>query len=222
MNIEETQHLPTPWLRDPVSSLTHLGSAAVAVAAILWLAFKIEPTPAALISLVIYGIGLTGMFLASGIYHAYTGNGKTLLMLRKWDHSAIYLQIAGTYTPICLVTLDGAWRWGLLSVIWGMALVGIGVKLFTIHSSRWLTAGIYLVMGWISVFAVREMLTALSWSVIFWLLLGGIFYTIGALIYITKKMDFKPGVFGFHEVWHIFVMLGAFSHMVFIACALIR
>jgi hemolysin III len=207
-------------LRDPVSSLTHLYSAAVAVLAAGWLFFSIRADTAVRISVLIYAVGLVGLFLASGIYHGYTGNGKTLLMLRKWDHSAIYLLIAGTYTPICLGVLDGFWRWGLLGVIWGMAAIGIGVKLFTIHSSRWLTAGIYLVMGWLSVFAVREMLLRLSWAVIFWLLLGGIFYTVGALVYITKKMDFKPGVFGFHEVWHIFVMLGAFSHFVFIALAL--
>lgn len=220
MLLENMKRIQNITLRDPVSSLTHLISAAVAAVAAIWLAMQTTPLSGAWIGVIIYGIGLTGMFLASGIYHAYTGNGQTLLMLRKWDHSAIYLQIAGTYTPICLVVLDGNWRWGLLVVIWSMAAIGIGVKLFIIQAPRWVTAGVYLVMGWISIFAVREMLAVLNWSVIFWLLLGGIFYTVGALIYITKKLDIKPGVFGFHEVWHIFVMLGAFSHFIFIACAL--
>ena len=98
-----------------------------------------------------------------------------------------------------------------------MALIGIIVKLFVIRAPRWVTAGIYLLMGWLSILAVRQMLATMPAAAIVWLVLGGVFYSLGALIYILKKPDPLPGVFGFHEIWHIFVMLGAFSHLVVVA-----
>jgi hemolysin III len=98
-----------------------------------------------------------------------------------------------------------------------MGLAGIIVKLFVIKAPRWVTAGIYLVMGWMCVMAAGELVRAMPAGALTWLLIGGLFYTLGAVIYITKKLDFKPDIFGFHEVWHIFVMLGAASHFILIA-----
>ena len=208
--------------RDPVSALTHLISAGVALPCILVLLAFWWGNPLRLLSLVVYGIGLVGLFLASGIYHSYIGDPEHLLRLRRWDHSAIYILIAATYTPICVNVLHGFWQWGLLAVIWAMAGIGIAVKLFYIDAPRWLTAGVYVFMGWFIIFGVKEMLAVLAWPVLIWLIIGGLFYTVGAVIYTTKKMDFIPGIFGFHEVWHIFVMLGAFSHFIFIFLAVVR
>lgn len=132
--------------------------------------------------------------------------------MRKLDHSAIYLLIAGTYTPICLTFFTGFWRGGMLAIIWSLALIGIVVKIFVIHAPRWLTAGIYLLMGWLSIAAIRQILAALPAGGLFWPVLGGLFFTVGALIYVLKKPDPWPGVFGFHEIWHIFVILGVLSH----------
>jgi hemolysin III len=157
------------------------------------------------------------MLSASAVYHLVRARPDIELFLRKIDHSAIYLLIAGTYTPVCMFFFDGFFRWGLLAIIWGMALIGIVVKLFVIKAPRWATAGIYLVMGWLAVFGVKEMLAVMPAGALVWLLLGGIFYSVGAVIYITRKMDFFPGVFGFHEVWHIFVVLGCLSHFILIA-----
>jgi hemolysin III len=137
--------------------------------------------------------------------------------LRKLDHAAIYLLIAGTYTPICLTFFTGFWRWGLLGIVWGFALVGIVVKMFVMNAPRWVTAGIYLIMGWLAVFAIQQIITSMPAAAMFWLVAGGLFFTLGAIIYITKKMDFFPGVFGFHEVWHIFVILGCLSHFILVA-----
>lgn len=206
-------------LRDPISALTHLAFAIISLIGIVYLIIVNQGDTIREISLVVYGIGLVSLFTASGVYHSYTGDPNTLLWLRKWDHSAIYLLIAGTYTPLCLIVFTGFWKWGLFAIVWSMAFIGITVKLFVINAPRWVTAGVYLLMGWISIFAIKEMLAMLTWPVLFWLLLGGLFYTIGAIIYITKKMDFVPGIFGFHEVWHIFVILGAASHFVLIALA---
>ena len=138
-------------------------------------------------------------------------------VLRKLDHTAIYALIAGTYTPICLHFFSGFWAWGMLVIIWGLALAGIVVKLFVIKAPRWLTAGIYLVMGWLSLMAIRQMLLFMPVGALVCLLLGGLFFTVGAVVYILKKPDFFPGIFGFHEIWHIFVILGCLSHFILIA-----
>lgn len=133
------------------------------------------------------------------------------------DHSAIYLLIAGSYTPFCLIAFDGFWRWGMLAIIWGLAAAGIIIKIFIIGLPRGVTAGIYVAMGWLSLIAGREFLRALSPWTLAWLLAGGVLYSLGAIIYATKKGDFFPGKFGFHEIWHLFVLLAAAAHFVSIA-----
>jgi hemolysin III len=168
-------------------------------------------------SLLVYGLSLVLMLSSSTIYHSIKTNASTLLRLRKLDHSSIYLLIAGSYTPICLHFFIGFWRWGFLGIIWAFGLAGIIIKLFVINAPRWVTAGIYLVMGWLSVFAIKQMVATMPMGALIWMLAGGIFFTIGAVIYITKKMDFFPNVFGFHEVWHIFVTLGCLCHFVLIS-----
>jgi hemolysin III len=107
---------------------------------------------------------------------------------------------------------EGFWKWGMLSIIWSLAVIGIILKVFYIRAPRWLNAGIYLVMGWLCIGAVGQMLVVLPALVIGWLIAGGVIYTLGAVVYITKIFNFKPGVFGFHEMWHIFVMLAAAAH----------
>jgi len=204
-------------LREPVSGLMHLGTAIAAVlglAALLWLG---RSSLAKEISLLIYGLSLVLMFSASSAYHLIQSNARVVQWLRKLDHSAIYVLIAGTYTPICLHFFDGFWRWGMLGIIWGIALIGVMVKLFVIKAPRWITASVYLMMGWLSLAAIQEMVRAVPVGALAWLFAGGLFFTVGAIIYVTKKLDFVPGVFGFHEVWHIFVILGCTSHFIVIA-----
>ena len=138
-------------------------------------------------------------------------------MLRKLDHSAIYLLIAGTYTPICIHYFTGFWQWGVLAIIWSMAIAGVSVKLFAIRAPRWLTAVIYLAMGWLCLMGIRVMLATMPMSALIWLLLGGIFFSLGAIVYVTKRPNLYPGVFGFHELWHIFVILGCLCHFVVVA-----
>jgi hemolysin III len=127
------------------------------------------------------------------------------------------LLIAGTYTPFCAIMFDGFWKWGMLAIIWMLALIGITVKIFIINAPRWLNAGIYVVMGWLCIAAIGEMLRVLPPWALTWLIIGGVVYTLGAVVYITKTMNFRPGKFGFHEVWHIFVILGALAHFIAIA-----
>ncbi len=201
-------------LREPISALTHAAGLAAALGGLPFLLALAQDRPAWLAALLVYGVSLCLLFLASTVYHAVSAGPEMIQILRKLDHSAIYLLIAGTYTPFCVIAFTGFWQTGFLALIWGLALAGIAAKAFIIHSPRWLTAGIYVVMGWLSVFAAREMLAVLPGNAIAWLLAGGLAYTLGALVYSTKKMDFFPGVFGFHEVWHLFVLLGAAAHFI--------
>jgi hemolysin III len=201
-------------LREPVNSLTHWGGAILALIGLIVLLIVGWSTPAKIISLTIYGISLIGMFSASATYHMVQVKDKVLEIFRKIDHSAIYLLIAGTYTPFCVNAFEGFWKWGMLSIIWSLAVIGIIVKVFYIRAPRWLNAGIYLIMGWLCVGAVGQMLVTLPVWVTIWLIAGGVIYSLGAIVYMTKIFNFKPGVFGFHEMWHIFVMLAAAAHFV--------
>lgn len=201
-------------LRDPISGLTHLGAAILAVAGLVILIVVSWGKTLKLVSSLIYGFSLILLFSASATYHLTTAKPKVIAILRKVDHAAIYLLIAGTYTPFCINAFSGFWRWGLLSIIWGLALIGVLIKVFLINVPRWVNAGVYLIMGWLIVAAMKEMQTTLSPTTLSWLIAGGVIYTLGAIVYITKKLDFKPGVFGFHEVWHIFVILAAAAHYI--------
>ena len=202
-----------PGLREPVNGLTHLFAAFAASLGLVALVYLAKDNPAKLASLIIYGSTLVLMFSASAAYHLIRAGPRITLLLRKLDHSAIYLLIAGTYTPICLQYFTGFWRLGFLAVIWSLGLAGIAAKFVVIRAPRWITAGIYLLMGWLSVAAVGEIMAAMPAGALAWLLAGGVFYTGGAVIYILKKPDPVPGAFGFHEIWHIFVILGTFSHL---------
>ena len=199
-------------LRDPVSGLTHLGAAILSLFGLIALMIVSWGKSAMLTSVIIYGVTLIAMFSASATYHMTISSPKVIEILRKIDHSAIYLLIAGTYTPFCINAFSGFWQWGLLSIIWSLAIIGVGIKIFIVRAPRWVNAGVYLVMGWLIVAAAGEMANTLSANILTWLIIGGVIYTLGAIVYITKKMDFIPGVFGFHEVWHLFVMLAAAAH----------
>jgi hemolysin III len=201
-------------LREPVNSLTHWGGALLALIGSIALLIVGWGTPAKVISLLVYGVSLVVLFSASATYHMVGVKERALEIFRKVDHAAIYLLIAGTYTPFCVNVFSGFWKWGMLGLIWSLAIIGIAVKVFIVRSPRWLNAGIYILMGWLSVAAAGQMLAALPVWVFAWLIVGGVIYTLGALVYITKIFNFVPGVFGFHEVWHIFVLLAAIAHFV--------
>ncbi len=199
-------------LREPISAITHLAAAGISLLGLIALIYFGWGDFQKIITFIIYGISLILMFSASGTYHMLIAKDSIILNLRKLDHSAIYLLIAGTYTPICMHFFNGFWQYGMLILIWSLAIIGIIIKLFVINAPRWITAGVYLLMGWLAIMGIQEILRTMPTAAILWMVIGGLFYTIGAIIYITKYFDFIPGKLGFHEVWHIFVILGAFSH----------
>lgn len=202
--------------RNPVSGLIHFFSALLALVGLVLMVVASSGQALKQVSVAIYGLSLVTLFTASATYHLVNPSEAALRRLRKFDHSAIYVLIAGTYTPICINFFTGFLRWGFLSVIWGIAVAGVIVKLFVINAPRWVTAGVYLVMGWMAVFVIKPMLATMPAGALWWMLAGGLVYSVGAVIYITKKMDFFPNVFGFHEVWHIFVSLAALCHFIMI------
>jgi hemolysin III len=208
--------------RDPWSGLMHLGSALLALVGWIVLLYLGRGSLVKFLALLVYGLSLVLMFTASGTYHLVNRGPQVIQALRKLDHSAIYVLIAGTYTPICLHFFHDFWQWGILSIVWSMAVAGIIIKLYFIHAPRWLTVAVYLVMGWLAVLGLGELVTQLPTGALLWLLGGGVLFSIGAVIYATKKPDPFPGVFGFHEIWHIFVTLGCLCHYILILAYVAR
>jgi hemolysin III len=163
----------------------------------------------------IYGASLILLYSASTIYHwrALPPRGEDIL--KRLDHVAIFVLIAGTYTPVCLVTLRGGWGWSVLGLVWGLALLGLVLKLFFQHLPRWSSTALYVGMGWMAVVAVVPLVQSLPVSGMIWLVTGGVLYTLGAVIYAAKWPNPAPRVFGFHEVFHVFVLAGSITHFVF-------
>lgn len=203
--------------REPVNGLTHLFAAILSIGGTVVLVALAFGNWQKAVSMLVYGISLVLLFAASATYHLVKGSPKTIETLRKFDHAAIFLLIAGTYTPICYNNFTGFWKWGLLAIIWSIALAGVLIKSFYVRSPRWLSATIYLIMGWIVMLAISEMIKTLPVGAIVWIAVGGVIYSLGAIVYSTKMFNFIPGKFGFHEVWHIFVILGALAHFIAIA-----
>ena len=204
-------------IREPVNGLTHFFAAIVALAGLIVLLVLGWQSLSKIISFSIYGISLILLFTASATYHMVKAEPNIIRFLRKLDHAAIFLLIAGTYTPFCVVMFTGFWRWGLLAIIWSLAIIGIVVKMFIMNAPRWLSTGVYIMMGWLCIAAIGEIFRVLPTGALVWLITGGVIYTLGAIVYITKTMNFLPGKFGFHEVWHILVILGALAHFIAIA-----
>ena len=208
------------WLREPVNALTHAVGVFLGVAGLVTLVALAAPDPYRVTSAVIYGVSLVVLFLASTLLHALRVPSHIERRLRIFDHAAIFALIAGTYTPIALVTLQersATLGWTLFAVAWGFAVLGIVFKVFWIGAPRWISTGLYLLMGWLAVAALGPLVRALPPSGLAWLVAGGLIYTLGAIVYATKRPDPFPRVFGYHELWHLFVLGGSACHFVLIA-----
>ena len=201
-------------LREPVNGLTHAAGGVLAVVGLGVLLATAASTGRLdqLLAFGIFGLSLVALYAASALYHLLPLSPAGVARLRRLDHMTIFVLIAGTYTPFCLLALDGGWRWGLLALVWSLALCGVILKLRWMDAPRWLSVALYLGMGWIAVIAASELLRAVPPGGIAWVLSGGLVYSAGALAYGLKRPNPVPGVFGFHEVWHIFVLAGSACH----------
>lgn len=201
-------------VREPVSGYTHILGAILSLIGLIALIYSAltHGSVRHLVSFIIFGISLICLYTASGIYHLVPGPEKLIKNLRKLDHMMIFVLIAGSYTPFLLVALTGIWRTGMLIGIWAIAVSGVIFKAFWLNAPRWLYTGIYLGMGWLALVVIVPLVRALPPGAVLWLFLGGASYTVGAVFYALKWPNPIPKVFGFHEIWHIFVLLGSFSH----------
>jgi hemolysin III len=168
----------------------------------------------ALISYIIFSFLMTTLYLSSGIYHLIPNTSPKKKIFKKIDHIMIFFMIAGTYTPFCLITLIKDCGWLIFVIIWTLAIAGLFFKMFWINAPRLLYTTIYIIMGWVIVGAIFPLYRNLPGKGLFWLVAGGLFYTVGAVIYMVKKPNFIPDFFGFHEIWHFFVIFGTLCHYI--------
>ena len=203
--------------REPMNALTHL-MALIFICPItiflMYLGYK-QGGSYYLISFFIFSISISLLYLASTIYHMLPVREDTVKLLKKIDHMMIFVLIAGTYTPVCLIKLNNKFGYSILSLVWIIAIFGIILKIFWINAPRWFSTSIYIIMGWLSVFAFFPLINAIELNGILLLLLGGIIYTIGAIIYATKYPKISIKFFGFHEIFHLFVIGGSICHIIF-------
>lgn len=203
-------------LRDPVNGLTHCVAAALAVAGTVALLLRsLDPVrPWHIVAFSVFGGGMVLLYTASTLYHWLPLDERGIRILRRIDHSMIFISIAATYTPICLITLRGPWGWSILTVVWTIALAGILLKIFWITAPRWLSTAIYLGMGWIALVGIYPLTRNLPLAGLAWLVSGGLLYSLGAVIYARKRPDPFPGYLGFHEIFHLFVIGGSTCHFI--------
>lgn len=209
-------------VRDLVSGLTHCIAAGLSlIGLVILIVFaSIWGNAYHIVSFTIFGSSLFLLYLFSTLYHWLNIGEKGLSIFRKFDHIMIYIFIAASYTPVCLTALRGAWGWSIFGVQWGLALLGTIFTAIWIKAPRWVTTSIYIAMGWTVIIAIYPLIQSFKAlnliNALWWLLAGGIFYTIGGLIYGFKWPKINLKHFGFHEIFHIFVMLGSACHYWFI------
>ena len=201
-------------IREPVNGISHLLGLLLAAAGTLLL-LSLARKPEQLAAFSIYGATLILLYGASTLYHSLPLSDRPLRALRTLDHIAIYFLIAGTYTPIALISLGDRLGWTLLAIVWFIAAAGIPFKLFFLDAPVWLSTGTYLFMGYLALVAVVPLARVVSLTGLLWLVAGGIAYTVGAVIYSRQRPNPFPGRFGHHEIWHVLVLVGSACHFAF-------
>ena len=199
-----------PLLRGWFHAVASVGAFIVTIALLV----KTYGEVANFIAALVFGVSMIVLYLVSSIYHIGSWEGRRERVLRALDHANIFLLIAGTYTPICVNVLTGHLRVTMLVLIWGLAALGIGGVLLTLRMPRWIMVSLYIGMGWVALIALPEIIRVLPLPATILLLLGGVLYTIGAIIYALRRPDPIPHIFGFHEIFHLFVIAGSSAFVV--------
>jgi hemolysin III len=212
------RRISTPRLssEELANSLTHGAGLALSIVGFLVLVILAAMRGSAwrIVSCAVYGSTLICLYAASTLYHS-TRSRRLKRVLKICDHSAIYLLIAGTYTPFLLVNLRGSWGWCLFAVIWGLAMAGMLFKVWFVEHFPVFSTAVYLLMGWLALVAIRPMLLRVPHSGLLWLLVGGVLYTVGVVFYAWKKVPYN------HTIWHGFVLAGSTCHYVAVLCSVI-
>jgi hemolysin III len=203
-------------LRDPFCSLSHLIGAGFAVAGLAGLMAGTGGSPLRYAAYAMYGAALILLLVASGVYHAVPADHPWLERLRRLDHAAIYLLIAGTYAPVCLLALSGPWGYAMLAAEAAMAAVGVWLTLRLPRVPGRVRLPLYLGMGWLAIAAFKPLQRTLPAAALAWLLAGGLLYTIGAVVYTADRPSLWPGRFSAHDLWHVFILAAAACHFILI------
>lgn len=200
--------------REPVNAITHFLGALLSIPGLILLIRQVPAKSDAryYTAVCVFGISMLLLYFTSSFYHLINGSPKTIAILRRIDHMMIYVLIAGTYTPVCLLVLSGTWRWSLLIAVWMLALAGVLFKLIWFKAPRWLSTCSYVIMGWIAAAAFYPLSMVMSLAGMLRLVGGGLLYSIGAVIYATKKPQINFKYLGFHEIFHLFVLAGSSIH----------
>lgn len=199
----------SPKIKEPFCGISHGIGVALSVGALATLLVMARGQFWATLAFAIYGASLILLYTASTLYHSLPVSPRVEAWLQRFDHCAIYLLIAGSYTPICLLGLKGVWGWSLLGTIWGLAIVGIGCSLLWHRAPDWWRVTLYLLMGWMVLIAIVPLHAAMPPAAFWWLIAGGVVYSVGAGIFATDKPHLWPGKFSAHDLWHIFVLGGS-------------
>ena len=211
-------------IREPGSALTHFIAMLLALCAAVPLLVRaaVHSGVKSLTAMTVFMISMVLLYAASTIYHSVNCSGLILRIFRKMDHMMIFVLIAGTYTPVCLLTLPKPSGLMLLAAVWGIALVGIFIKGFWITCPKWFSSVLYIAMGWSCLSVLGQLFSLLPLHAFLWLLAGGLIYTAGGIIYALRLplFDARHPMFGLHEIFHLFVMAGSLCHFVFMFCYL--
>ena len=211
-------------IREPGSALTHFIAMLLALCAAVPLLVRaaVHSGVKSLTAMTVFMISMVLLYAASTIYHSVNCSGRVLRIFRKMDHMMIFILIAGTYTPVCLLTLPKPSGLMLLAAVGGIALVGIFIKGFWITCPKWFSSVLYIAMGWSCLSVLGQLFSLLPLHAFLWLLAGGLIYTAGGIIYALRLplFDARHPMFGLHEIFHLFVMAGSLCHFVFMFCYL--
>ena len=204
-------------LREPINSITHFVGAGLSFIALIAMLIKVaisDPSIISILSVTIFGISLTLLYATPGTYHGIISTEKVIKIFQKLDHSMIFVLIAGSYAPFCLISIGDKFGFTMFLIMITLAIVGIIFKLCWFNCPCWVDSVMYIGMGWIALFMIKPLAAILPGISLFWLVLGGILYTIGGIIYATKSKKLTIGNWGFHEIFHIFILLGSLSHFI--------
>jgi hemolysin III len=204
-------------MKEPVNTITHFVPFLASIGGLVALIRMTSGNTPRMLAMVIYGASMILLYGASSLYHWAMTTPARELTLRKIDHISIYALIAGTYTPLLYVGLSGLWRWATLICVWALALTGMIMDIWFINLPRWVSTAFYLGLGWFAVVPFVRLIHTLPKGATVWMIIGGAFYSVGAVIYATKWPDFFPKKFGFHEIFHLFIVAGSVANYVMIA-----
>ena len=202
------------WIKEPFCGLSHFIGIGLSIGALVVLLILARGRPWHVVSFAIYGGSLVILYTASTLYHSLPVTERHVYWLMRFDHCAIFLLIAGSYTPVYLISLRGAWGWSLLGIEYGMAALGVASSIFWKNSPEWLRVTLCICMGWLALIAIAPLRAALPPAALAWLIGGGIVYSIGTVIFAIDRPHLWPGKFTAHDLWHIFVLGGTICHFI--------